>query len=650
MNLRKWDKFLVELANFCFFWLFGVLFFTLFRLVFILFFRKQITETPDAIELFKVFFLGFRFDCTAVSYFLILPLASLLILSLFNQFTIIKVIRKIHQVLFVILSSTICVVTINYFKEYNNQFNNFLFVGLYDDQKAVLDSIIKDFHPIINGVILVLLILSSFLVLSRFEEKRRLYSFLNRLSFKGHEILLVIITIGLFVGSLRGSFGEIPVIRKYTAISKDLFLNKIIINPYRSLKYAIDDFKELNLLNDVNPFLQEEELKGILKGQSIDSLLYKKAKGPRIDKPKQLFLVVMESYDSWPLLNKYKDLGVATELTSIAERGKHFTNFLPASHSTFNSYASIVGNVPYTGVNINSIGSVNQSFKSSMFTQFKKLGYKINVFYGGFLTWQNIGDFSDFMGADKVYSGAYTDENITTGEWGIKDDKLFDLVLDKVNTEEYTLNIILTLSYHTPFAVDIYKEGFPIKKKKDLPEATKLYFKNTMNLKQLGHLWYSDKAIGDFVREAEGKFTNSLFCFTGDHFGRRFVNHKPNLYEKSSVPFIMYGKSIEPSKEKTLGSHIDIMPTLIEMIAPQDFEYYSFGESLLDKSVGVAIGHEKIMYNDDIFYFPKNGLVEKGKIKGKGVPSINESFAKKKHDSLIGIAWQYIMKENRVKD
>ena len=66
-----------------------------------------------------------------------------------------------------------------------------------------------------------------------------------------------------------------------------------------------------------------------------------------------------------------------------------------------------------------------------------------------------------------------------------------------------------------------------------------------------------------------------VFTFTGDHFGRKFINHKPNLYEKSSVPFIMYGKNIPKEISEVPGSHIDIMPTLIEMVAPKDFKYFT---------------------------------------------------------------------------
>jgi len=125
----KWNGLLKELGNLIFFWIFGVLFFTVFRIAFILFFHKKITHAFDLSDYGNVFLMGFRFDCTAIAYFLLLPLVLLLILSPFGKFGIIKAIRKIHQVLFVILSTLICVVTINYFKEYGDQFNHFLFLA-----------------------------------------------------------------------------------------------------------------------------------------------------------------------------------------------------------------------------------------------------------------------------------------------------------------------------------------------------------------------------------------------------------------------------------------------------------------------------------------------------------------------------------------
>src|SRR6478609_9277824 len=130
----KRKRFLKELSNLIFFWFFGVAFFTVFRLIFIWIFRQKIQHQIGFGEMLEVLLMGFRFDCTAVAYFLLLPFFLLLVLAPFNQYKIIEISRKVHQVIFIILSTLICVVTINYFKEYGDQFNHFLFLALYDDR------------------------------------------------------------------------------------------------------------------------------------------------------------------------------------------------------------------------------------------------------------------------------------------------------------------------------------------------------------------------------------------------------------------------------------------------------------------------------------------------------------------------------------
>jgi len=79
---------------------------------------------------------------------------------------------------------------------------------------------------------------------------------------------------------------------------------------------------------------------------------------------------------------------------------------------------------------------------------------------------------------------------------------------------------------------------------KQVPPDIAPLFDNTTSLKMLGHLWYSDKCLGDFVKNAEGKFPRPLFAFTGDHYGRKFINAKPDFFERSGVPFILYGRDV----------------------------------------------------------------------------------------------------------
>ncbi len=645
----KWNNFIKELSNLIFFWFFGVLFFTVFRINFISIFHKQISDGTNNSEIINVLFTGFKFDCTAVSYFIIIPLILLLVLSSFNKFKLIKATRIILQYLFVILSTIICVVTINYFKEYNDQFNNFIFLALYDDQKAVLNTIVEDFNPILNLVILIVVITAGILIFKVFENKEFIYNKLIKIHFNRSKIVITFITILLFTAGIRGSVTAIPAIRKWSAVSRDGFLNKTVVNPYRSLKYAFQDFNDLNLLDGNNPYIPNEEFENLFTEEKVSDLLLKKAKGATMKKPKQVFLVIMESYDSWPLMDKYLPFNLSSNLNKIAKKGTHYNNFIPGSTSTFNSFGSITVNIPYCGVNIGTLGAIKDPYQTSMFNQFKKLGYEINFYYGGFLSWQKIGEFATYNGVERSFSGVDVEGDLASGNWGVEDEKLFDLVLKHTDSTKYSLNIILTTSYHPPYSVDIYGKGFPYVTKDDFPDEVSEYYDNGMSLDELGHLWYSDKAIGDFVTKAESKYPESIYCFTGDHYGRRFINHQPNLYEKSSVPFILYGKSIPSQVNTTPGTHIDIMPTIIEMIAPKDFEYYSFGTSLLDENKKYGIGYKRVATPEDLYFFPKDKKIEKFNLINQKKTYLDKSNLKDEYNKLMALSWHYIRKGDTIK-
>jgi phosphoglycerol transferase MdoB-like AlkP superfamily enzyme len=604
MENTKWHKFISELANIIFFWLFSIIFFFIFRLFFIFFFRNELSEAVAFSDFTKSLFMGFRFDTQIVTYFILIPLILNPTLLAFNVFKARKIIRLIFQACFIILATFICLITINYYKEYNEQFNHFLFLGLYDDQKMVFETIMADFHPYLNLIIFIVIIVISFLIFKYFENKKRIANFLLQFKSKSFKIALVSISLILLAGSIRGSFSSRPVIRKWAYLTKDSFLNKTIINPFKSLKYAIGDFNKINQSGKKNPFGQVEN-----ESKIVSNLIKKESKGAHIEKPKQIFIVVMESFDSWPLQDEYEDFNVANNLKNIANKGIHFTHFLPSAASTMNSLGAILTGVPYSGVNISRIGAVNGPYKSALFNQFEKLGYETNMFVGCFLSWQNIGNFSKNQGVNTMYSSPDAESDKDSGFYGIDDEGLFNMTLKKIDTSKYTLNVILTSSYHPPFKVDIYKKGFHLKTIADLPKQSQEQFTGSMSFDALGHLWYSDKAIGDFVKKAEEKFPNAIFCFTGDHFGRRFINSKPNLYEKSAVPFIIYGKNIEPKKITTAGSHIDIFPTLIEMIAPKDFTYYSFGESLFNSDKTIGIGYNKVINDKTLQHITKSGIV-----------------------------------------
>ncbi len=648
MNTKN-EKLLKEIANLIFFWFFGILFFGVFRTSFIVLFEKQITINLTLSELAKVFLMGFRFDCIAVAYFLLLPFLSLLLLSYFNAFQIIRLTRIFSQYLFVILSTIICFVTLNYFAEYHNQFNNFLFLGLYDDQKAVFNTILEDFHPIANLVGMLVTMIIGIGLFRYFENRDFVYRQIQKIHSKTNTAVILIISLILFVFSIRGSITAVPAIRKWAGVSQDIFLNKTIINPFKSLLYALQDFNEINVLDSANPYLNDKEFYAQFSKPLVSDYLQKKAKGATIPKPKQIFIVIMESYDSWPLMDKYLPFQFSSQLNAIKNKGTHFDYFLPAADATFDSFGAIVTNVPYMGVNISKVGEINEPYVTSIFRQFKKLGYETNLFYGGFSSWQNINGFSKYQGADRFFSATDAGGDSESGTWGIEDEKLFDLVLSKTDTTKYSLNIILTSSYHAPYTVDFYSKGFPYKSAKDFPKSVKQYYDGGMTFEEMGHLWYGDYAIGKFIAKADRKYADALYGFTGDHFGRRFVNSKPNLYERSSVGFIMYGKNIPQAKLHTAGSHIDIMPTLIEMIAPKDFEYYSFGTSLYSPNKTSGISYSKVITAKELYFLPKEASVEKIDLETMKESQIDATAYLSEYNKQMGLAWYYTLKGNKLK-
>ena len=640
----KWDNYIIELSNIIFFWFFSVLFFLVFRLIFIFTFSSEIDWENFSNNIFQILITGFRFDTMVASYFIITPLLATLIISIFNKIRFARILRKIFQYLFILLSPLICVITINYYHEYNNQFNHFLFLGLYDDLNAVLRTIIADFSLFLNLFIISFIYYLLYKLLKYTEDKALIYSYLIQLKGRIMKPLFVLLCLILFTLSIRGSIEKRPIMRKWAYVTNDDFLNKTIINPYKSLLYAIEDFNELNMPHDKNPFGSTSKL---WEEETVCDNIKKTAKGAFIKKPQQIFLVVMESYDAWPLEKKYLPFELSRNLSEIANNGIYFNNFLPASESTMNSVSSIITSIPYSGVSQSQLGAINPTYCSSIFNQIEKLGYTTNLFYGGLLSWGNINNLFDNQGVDNKYSAVERGGKTESGIWGIEDEYLFKLATQTIDTSTFSFNLILTTSYHPPYSIDVIKKGFPENYLDNLPKEILKYYDGSMSLKELGHLWYSDKCIGDFVRDAQLKFPNALFCFTGDHYARRFINARPNLLETSSVPFIIYGNSITDSVCDNPGSHIDILPTLIEMIAPEGFTYFSFGESLFNTKV-MGIGKLRSITKRNLEYYPKSSKIISFNLLNNKTSKIDSSSNLIEYKKLNSLGWHYTIKGDSI--
>lgn len=86
---------------------------------------------------------------------------------------------------------------------------------------------------------------------------------------------------------------------------------------------------------------------------------------------------------------------------------------------------------------------------------------------------------------------------------------------------------------------------------------------------QLGHIWYADQVMGTFIRQVEQDDPSTLFVVTGDHAERFNFASDVSLWALSGIPCYFYGDGIPKDfLQSSTGSHLQIAPTLAELIAP----------------------------------------------------------------------------------
>lgn len=601
--MNGFNRFLMQFQKDARQWIFFMLTLSAFRAAFLFVFRGRIGAATPASDILLAALNGIRYDSMAAFWWISLPFLASALAGFFNIDRSADRLRRIFGVLFIVLTAVAWVFTFVFFKEYNQQFNYFIFNLYYDDAGAILKTIWADYHPIPYFIAIAGVIAASLALLKRFvhSERASLVSVRTRRFTLVSRTLIILLILALLVVASRGSIGRRPAQRKDAAVSTDEFLNKAVINPYFALLFAAQDHAWQTGLAGLENYLPDRDVRKAAQEffgdpaqhDDLDAYLLKHAKGPKATPPRHIFLVVMESYDAWAFQKKYASLGLTGSLSRLAANGISFENFLPAGDGTMQSLSAIMTGIPYSHVEINYQDTARKPYPSSLAETFKRLGYRTRLFYGGYLSWQRFGDFARDQGFEEVYGAPHMSAGVKTHEWGVDDEYLLDFVAKTVDDARPSFTLIMTTSYHPPYNVDVRGKGFPLT---EVPADLAPLFDGTTDLNMLGHLWYSDKCLGDFVKKVEGSLRRPLFAFTGDHYGRKFINVKPDFFEHSAVPFILYGKeSLRGIKlpAGATGAHIDIGPTLIELAAPKGFTYYSVGRDLLaprKQFVGIGWG------------------------------------------------------------
>ena len=144
--------------------------------------------------------------------------------------------------------------------------------------------------------------------------------------------------------------------------------------------------------------------------------------------------------------------------------------------------------------------------------------------------------------------------------------------------------------------------------------------------------------IAKFVRQVKEQYPDSLIVIIGDHADRYNIDKTPSMYERYGIPFVVTGRGVYKGLllPDAAGSQIDVVPTIIEMIAPQGFSYEALGSSLTRSNrqgvnYGFWITHDVIGQADTV---PLVGQSIEG-----GTPSFDETALQDYIDAVRSISW-----------
>jgi phosphoglycerol transferase MdoB-like AlkP superfamily enzyme len=568
----------------------GILLLGLTRLSLILSLWSSAGPNADAWGVTVALLRGFPFDCRTTVLCFLPSLVFSLTAPWWQGERARRGLRIALGALFLISVLILSVVDRFYFLEYANQFDHFVIGLVFDDTAAILRTVWQQYPVVWAALGIAVLLAGAGWLLARLTRWQPLAWCARRRAVTLTGLLLV--SLVAIVCGARGSVSRLPAQSKNVAVTRDeKLLNKFVLNPLTALQGAIQDFRENRgdraAFSAAEVRLAAQRLSGNTATlPDLDSYFARQAQGAA-KPPRHVVLLIVESLSAWPQAERYRALGLADRVQDLAVRGVSCPRFLPEGVGTIYSVGPMLTGLPDCGQMQSYQRLSRKPFATSLAPAFRRLGYRTRFFYSGFLSWQRLGAFVDGQGFEEVHGGGTISDWTSGNEWGVDDEGLLRYVAQHQVDAVPTLDVVLTTSNHPPYSVDVYGKGFPLR---SLPPALAGVADDVADLRVLGHLWYADKAVGDFIAGVERSQPDTLFIVTGDHYGRRFLNRSPDAWERSAVPCVFYGAGLQGTTlQAQAGSHLDLIPTLIERCAPAGFAYHAIGHDLFGSPQTTAV-------------------------------------------------------------
>lgn len=569
---------------------------TIFRIVFLIIFQSQLANASIA-DIGMSLWLGFRLSLKTVGF---ISLVGLVIATIPRVWTIrwpAQTIRTIWYSIVTVIFTLLFFGRIPFYRIFNSSYNAMLINGKNDDISAIINTAINEYHAI--PFLIVALMTSSLLcwLLVKLLHTNTFDWYPKTINTQIGTAIASVLGIVVFFVLFRfgGAFSYTHSINWESAARLNSnVLNETILDDVQALYRVRTIAKRIHALETVQ--LSTDELKraiahvgGNPHSKTFDEAFTKTITTQRLEtEPQSIHIILGESYGLWPFLPEFNKLG-----TYIVEQGRSIEQKPNAMHTQY-ALAQGTGTMPainglLTGMpdvglypNYEQV-SYEAPYGLGIAPVMKQLGYKTVFWYGGFSTWQNVKDFALSQGFDEFHDASEI-SSTAVNAWGVDDGDLFKAISAYMaaHRDEKIVNVIMTTSNHPPYSIDVEKEGFNTSYvMSNLPHS----IANTeQQIKELGHIWYADHVMGEFVRREEQQDPSALFVITGDHSERFTFASEEGPQVTSTIPLIFYGKGIQQEwlGQAAFGMSIQMIPTLAELVGRPGQTYASMVPSLFD--------------------------------------------------------------------
>lgn len=525
---------------------------------------------------------------------------------------------EIYAFLVLLISVFVVVANIGFYEIYTDMFNATLLGLIFDDRTAIFKTAQGGDFNLSFKIILWLALSFMFYLLLRLcfklLQKHCKASFVKFKFIKNTLLFLLFFFCVLF--AINGHFGF-----KGISLGKELvpventFLRKLSVGSFRDLLYVYKGYVKIfnSKFSDYNDESALETTKNFFKLKSnetrfdLSKLLEKEVQSDNQTQINHVFYIIAESLSAWHFDEEFKELDLMHNLNALINDKKAFKAdiFLQNAPGTIKSLDVQISGLLQIEIPFNLSVGKSPVFKTSPGFIFKDLGYKTRFYYAGSGTWQKIDTYTTSQGFDEILYNTHITQNAKekgikapyANAWGTFDHYTYDFIKDYTlqKKDEKSFSMILTTSYHPPYDLPLDEFNIPWQRIDDFINAHKEITHKELVRKVFSHIYYQDQAIAKFIEETSKALPDSLFIITGDHYDMKYPYPLTSIKTSNTIPLIVYSPKLQPKVLFKVGSHLDITPTITELVAPKGYKFASFGQSLLSNDKAAKTGQKETL-------------------------------------------------------